>query len=1474
MKKHVLYRLTALLLAFALSAALVSPAAVAGAASAGSGMSVSIDASTDSIKVGEELRLTASEVSGAPTTGSNSFQWAWDVTSGTGAVTLSSTSTSSIVVTGMRVAEVKIRVTVTVTNRADDGSSTRTTVRSDECTINVVKTPVTSLEISGNDKPTMTAGESRPLVVRVSPDDATETRVTWESSEPDVAIVDNTGKVTALKEGEVEITATTVGLDENGDPLTVTFTITVQKRDVTEVKITPATLNLYTGGTSTLTAAVRPATASNKDVEWSSNDENVVTVDENGKVTAVAVGTATITATSEDDESIKGTCVITVTKPPVPVDSIKLSYQNADVPDTGIRLTVGDVSRDLSAQVFSTDPAVEPSEKSVVWVSSDPSVVDVIEVGSSGLNSVMTAYSRGTATITVMSRENHDVLATCKVTVDPRDGGNTGTADPDELKMETSLKLNKGESYTLGVSGSMVEGGASTYNIEWSSSDKDVATVDGNGLVRAVAVGPAEITATVTKNGVVKTVVCQVTVESNASISLTPRTLRFDHNTRPQTVGVVTTDDALTLTDFEYDENVIELDTSGTNPLEFVVKPVAAGETTLRVTASNGAQGDCTIVVSGVRLTDGSSDSNVDPEAAKTEGSVRIGKTLTLSYRSFGAAQGAGTAVWESTDNSVAYVSLGRVVGRSEGTADITVTIGDYTSQVCRVTVSETMEGVTEANAQSNVALPFTSLLTDLYQKCYAVTGSEEKGGTLSYITNLKVEPSEGVLYYGYGSAANTGSGVSASERYYYSNAPSGSREIKGLTFVPTAGFSGTANITFTGWTTDKESYAGVIRLTVADMNDVSYDTRQDEPVTFQGGDFNAVCRARTGRELSYVTFTLPQEARGTLYYDYSSQSLYPQKATASTQYARTRSPYLEKVTFVPAEGYHGTVSIAYRAVDTAGTAYTGTVTIRVTGESDAEDGVVTYKLESGSQVSFHTSDFNRLCLAATEENLNYIQFTSLPLARQGGLYYNYRGSSSSRVSVGSRYYRTGQPGIDSISFVAASNMTGKAAMTYVGYSVNGKPFTGTVYVELEEPAGQPTIRYSAHSGKAVTFQAADFNTACVAATGNTLDYVRFQLPSSRQGLLCYLYDHVRGTYGNAVQTATDYHRSGGSSQVGNVSFLADPDHTGPVSISYTGYDTEGRSYNGTVYITVSAPAANEVDYAGTTANPVQINGYDLRSACGAAFSQGQELSYIQFSSLPDAIGGRLYSGYNGYGTGKAVSIGDKFYLSDSPSIDQLSFVPRGRFQGVAVIDYTAYSSGGEQVKGQINITISAAKTSQYFNDMGNFAWAASSVDYMYVNDVVKGTGGGRFGPGVNIQRCDFVVMLCRAFGFTSSKTTSFSDVPANSYYATAIAAAKDLNIVTGNNNRFMPTSALTRQDAMVMLYNALRAAGKTPEAGSSADLAPFSDRGDVSSYARDAVYSLVRLGAVNGDGQGRLRPRSAITRAEMAVVLHYIMTM
>lgn len=146
-------------------------------------------------------------------------------------------------------------------------------------------------------------GESVTLVATVTPDNATDKTVTWTSSEAAVASVDASGKVTAIKEGSATITA------KAGDK-TATCSVTI-KNDVpvSSVEFNKTTLSLIAGETATLVATIKPNDATDKTVNWSTSDSKIASVDNQGKVTALAKGHATITAKAGDKTA---TCMVFV----------------------------------------------------------------------------------------------------------------------------------------------------------------------------------------------------------------------------------------------------------------------------------------------------------------------------------------------------------------------------------------------------------------------------------------------------------------------------------------------------------------------------------------------------------------------------------------------------------------------------------------------------------------------------------------------------------------------------------------------------------------------------------------------------------------------------------------------------------------------------------------------------------------------------------------------------------------------------------------------------------------------------------------------------------------------------------------------------------------------------------------------------------------------------------------------------------
>ena len=155
-------------------------------------------------------------------------------------------------------------------------------------------------------------GATETLSATVAPSTATDKTVTFASSDAEVATVDNTGKVTAVKAGNADITVTT---KDGNKTAKCTLTVTAKQIPVTGVTLDKSTLSLEVGATGNLVATVAPSDATYKAVRFTSSDDAIATVDDNGLVTAVKAGTADITVESLMDGSKTAVCTLTVTEP-------------------------------------------------------------------------------------------------------------------------------------------------------------------------------------------------------------------------------------------------------------------------------------------------------------------------------------------------------------------------------------------------------------------------------------------------------------------------------------------------------------------------------------------------------------------------------------------------------------------------------------------------------------------------------------------------------------------------------------------------------------------------------------------------------------------------------------------------------------------------------------------------------------------------------------------------------------------------------------------------------------------------------------------------------------------------------------------------------------------------------------------------------------------------------------------------------
>ncbi len=269
---------------------------------------------------------------------------------------------------------------------------------------------------------------------------------------------------------------------------------------INSVTVSPASVTLDPNGTQQLTATVDATPASaDKSVTWSSSNPSAATVSESGLVTAVAQGTATITATSNLDDTKSGTCSVTVNAPaaPIPVTAIALNKSTTTI-------AIGD-SETLT---INYTPADANTGKAVNWTSSNTSVATVDNSGK------VTGVAAGTATITATSTTDASITASCNVTVQ-------AVAVTGVSINPTSANLQIGGSTDLTYTISPAN--ATVKTVSWSSDNTNVATVDANGKVTAIAAGTATITVTTTDGG--KTATCSVTVTAGPPVPHTDLTL-------------------------------------------------------------------------------------------------------------------------------------------------------------------------------------------------------------------------------------------------------------------------------------------------------------------------------------------------------------------------------------------------------------------------------------------------------------------------------------------------------------------------------------------------------------------------------------------------------------------------------------------------------------------------------------------------------------------------------------------------------------------------------------------------------------------------------------------------------------------------------------------------------------------------------------------------------------------------------------
>ena len=1017
------------------------------------------------------------------------------------------------------------------------------------------------------------------------------------------------------------------------------------------------------------------------------------------------------------------------------------------------------------------------------------------------------------------------------------------------------LDLNGNSTGTL--SAEVTPSNAENYTISWQISGSSVSFSDENidslnRTIKTVVSGTSTVTVTVRcTDGSEHSAKCEVTVKDSTPISVTGVSLNKTSTMltvgSSETLSATVSPSSATNQSVTWSSSNSNIATVSSNGL---VTAKAAGTAVITVTTQDGKKtATCTVTVnpSGVpTISNTSLTLNVNKSSNLTISNLPTGATVTWSTANSSIAKLSTTTGTSITVTGVTVGGPVRVTATVKNGSAVTATL------FCDVTVTAGSPAAINKTVKADGTLTLNA--SDFNSVCTGVYGA-----SLSHVRFSSNSVSAGTLYYGY-TQKDGGAKIDTGRDYSASN--SGSRRISDITFVPSGRGGETATFPYTATDVNGKTYAGQLIITIeSPSGNVKYETAKDEPVDFDSGDFDDICRSITGSRLDYVTFTLPSSSRGTLYYDYGGKD--EEKLSSSDKcYADEDDGDfgLDGITFVPKSGYTGTVTFNYSGRSTSKDSFSGTVTMTISKTGST----LRYEIDENEELELDDSDFNDYCKDQTGSNLDYVTF-DLPSSSRGTLYYKYGKSGEDDISSSDKFYRSSSPRLDDVTFVPKSGYTGTLSIDFSGRSVDGDRFTGTVKIEVGGNGGD--ISYSAASGSPVRFNLSDFNDLCQDETDERLDYVTFTLPSSSRGTLYYKY----GQSGEDKISSSDKFYRSGTPSLADVSFVPASGFTGTLEIDFSGRSTDNDRFSGTVSITYTAVKDPSVIRYSSNGGAVTFRSSDFVSAC-AARDAGSLVS-VMFNT---PASGTLYYGYNSptsYGgvVAPRVSFGTG---SGSSSISGVTYVPKAGYSGTEVLTYTGTDNKGATFTGTVSITVTPVTTSQ-FTDMGNYSWAAASVDFLYKNGITTGTSDTTYGPAGNITRGDFVLMLARAFQLSGGDVSnSFSDVPANSYYAQAIASAKALGIAQGGGSTFNPTGALTRQDAMVLLHRTLSRTGRTIPDASSTYLSRFTDGSNVSSYAQGSVAALVQAGVIQGDTSGRLNPQGSLTRAEMAVILHRVLTL
>lgn len=428
---------------------------------------------------------------------------------------------------------------------------------------------------------------------------------------------------------------------------------------------------------------------------------------------------------------------------------------------------------------------------------------------------------------------------------------------------------------------------------------------------------------------------------------------------------------------------------------------------------------------------------------------------------------------------------------------------------------------------------------------------------------------------------------------------------------------------------------------------------------------------------------------------------------------------------------------------------------------------------------------------------------------------------------------------------------TGTHTIRYAAYDGSAQIATGTINVMTSAS----TVEYHISANEKQQMVVSDFQRVY----GSGLSTVTFGTNSDNRGAL------YKGSTTSSGKVGSEaYSVSTGSNLLKNVCFIAGSTTSKyTVTIPFTANGSSGQM-NGQLVVYVN------------DTHTLNSTGASFRSMGIAGELTPENATGSTYITIDRVVGGKLYSSYTSIKSCTALTSKDfgstKFYFSGSGSLDNLYILPLADSKSVEV----SYTIDGS-TKGTLSFKVNQQTASSQFTDVsGSYKWAANSVDFMYMNDIIKGNNTKNpklFGPGAKMTRAMLVTVLYRAAGepTVTGITNKFTDNKQGQYYYNAVLWASNMGIVNGATaTTFDPNGNVTREQIAAILY---RYEGSPTVTGS---LSGYPDQAQVSSFAVTAMQWAVGTGIITGvtsGGRTTLSAKGNATRAQVAVMLHRFLT-